>query len=261
MARRRMIDPDIWFNDKFTMLPDAARLFFIGIFSNADDDGRLKASPKYLKAHIFPYDETKTIENIKSWRDQCAEQKLIIIYSVNGQECLVLPGWKEHQQIRKDTYHPSEIPAPDGQLPLKHQTTTPSLQDRNESVTTDVTPTLHNKSSLVKSSQVKSNQSSIINFDVLSNEKDLTDFLTDFLTENLSAEGGRAKVMHFLKNELWPKSNRTMDSGVYDVLFESLRRYPVPKLARGIAKTLKYADGKKKPANYVLKILEEKEAD
>ena len=53
---RRMIDSKLWFNEKVAALPDAGRLLFIGIFSNADDDGRLGASPKYLKATIFPYD-------------------------------------------------------------------------------------------------------------------------------------------------------------------------------------------------------------
>jgi len=37
-----MITPEIWFNEKVASLPDAGRLLFIGIFSNADDDGRIK---------------------------------------------------------------------------------------------------------------------------------------------------------------------------------------------------------------------------
>ncbi|GAI90307.1 unnamed protein product [marine sediment metagenome] len=69
---RRMITPDIWFNEKVASLPDAGRLLFIGIFSNADDDGRLKASARFLKAHIFPYDD-KTTGLVKELRDKCAE--------------------------------------------------------------------------------------------------------------------------------------------------------------------------------------------
>ena len=86
MPRRRMIDPEIWFNEKFAKLPDPARLLFIGIFSNADDDGRLQASPKYLKAHIFPYDDDKGTREIKQFRDLCVKLGLITIYSVNGSE-------------------------------------------------------------------------------------------------------------------------------------------------------------------------------
>ena len=116
MPRRRMIDPEIWFNEKFAKLPDPARLLFIGIFSNADDDGRLRASPKYLKAHIFPYDDDKGTREIKQFRDLCVKLGLITIYSVNGSEYLELPGWLEHQQIRKDRYKPSALPSPDGSI-------------------------------------------------------------------------------------------------------------------------------------------------
>jgi hypothetical protein len=107
---RRMIDSGIWRNDKFGNLPDAGRLLFIGMFSNADDDGRLKASPRFLKAIIFPYDNDKTADQVQELRDQCAKLGLIRLYSKNGQEYLDLPGWKEHQRIRKDRYTPSKLP-------------------------------------------------------------------------------------------------------------------------------------------------------
>lgn len=108
---RRMIDPKIWFNEKVASLPDAGRLLFIGIFSSADDDGRLKASPKYLKAIIFPYDQDKTIEQVKELRDKCVASRLIRVYSKNSREYLDIPGWHEHQRIRKDRYTQSELPS------------------------------------------------------------------------------------------------------------------------------------------------------
>ena len=107
---RRMIDSEIWRNEKVSNLPDAGRLLFIGIFSNADDDGRLKASPRFLKATIFPYDDGKTADQIRELRDQCAEPGLIRVYSKNGKEYLDIPGWEEHQKIRKDRYTPSKLP-------------------------------------------------------------------------------------------------------------------------------------------------------
>lgn len=107
---RRMITPEICRNEKVASLPDAGRFLFIGIFSNADDDGRLKASPKFLKATIFPYDEDKTASQVTQLRDQCAVLGLIRLYSKNGTEYLDLPGWREHQLIRKDRYRPSKLP-------------------------------------------------------------------------------------------------------------------------------------------------------
>ncbi len=107
---RRMIDSEIWFNEKVASLPDAGRLLFIGIFSTADNEGRLRASPKYLKSHIFPYDD-KSLEQIRELKDQCAKLGLIRVYSKNTREYLDIPGWYEHQSIRKDRFKRSDLPA------------------------------------------------------------------------------------------------------------------------------------------------------
>lgn len=107
---RRMITSEIFFNEKVGSLPPNGRLLFIGIFSNADDDGRLKASPKFLKARMFPYDEEITSEDVRAWRDQCHQLGLIRVYSKDSKEYLDIPGWLEHQSIRKDRYRESTIP-------------------------------------------------------------------------------------------------------------------------------------------------------
>lgn len=111
MPRRRMVHPQIWRNEKFGNLTDAGRLLFIGIFSQADDDGRLKASPRFLMANIFPYDKDKTEEDIQQLRDQCADSKLIRVYANSKEEYLDIPGWSDHQQVRKDRYTPSNLPS------------------------------------------------------------------------------------------------------------------------------------------------------
>lgn len=151
---RRMIDPKIWFNEKVASLPDAGRLLFIGIFSNADDDGRLKASPKFLKATIFPYDEDKTVEHVKELRDKCSALELIRVYSKNSREYLDIPGWGEHQKIRKDRYTPSELPSFDDR---DNQMAT-SEQPYGNQPTTTGDPSIGEgrggKSSVVKSNRI-----------------------------------------------------------------------------------------------------------
>ena len=145
---RRMITGDICRNEKVASLPDAGRFLFIGIFSNADDDGRLKASPRFLKALIFPYDEDKTSEQVKRLRDQCAALGLIRLYNKNGMDYLDLPSWHEHQLIRKDRYNPS-------QLPSYNEASSVRQPDGNQMATAG----LHSigEGRLVKSSIVKSN--------------------------------------------------------------------------------------------------------
>lgn len=110
MPRKRQIDPGIWTSEQFINLADPwAKLLFIGMFSNADDEGRMKASLTHLKAVIFPADNV-TVEQMKRWRDMVEEQGLCHAYSVNGTEYLLLPTFGVHQYISKP--YPSRIPAP-----------------------------------------------------------------------------------------------------------------------------------------------------
>lgn len=114
---RRMITPEIWTNEKFGELDLIGKLTFIGLITNADDDGRIKGNPNHLKVKIFPYDFGITPDMVNQAVDRCHELKLIIKYSVNGGDFIYLCGWQEHQQIRKDRYHPSTLPQPpDNQL-------------------------------------------------------------------------------------------------------------------------------------------------
>lgn len=110
MARKRDIHPGIWASEQFIGLTEPwARLLFIGCISNADDDGRLKASPAYLKTIIFPGDSCAPAE-VKGWRDMLADQRLIVVYQVDGVDYLALPTWRKYQYVSK--YYPSRLPAP-----------------------------------------------------------------------------------------------------------------------------------------------------
>ncbi len=55
--KKRMLDGGIWANEKFAELPCMARLLQIGLINLADDQGRIKAHPSYLRSQLFPYDE------------------------------------------------------------------------------------------------------------------------------------------------------------------------------------------------------------
>jgi len=109
MARKRQIDPGIWASEQFISLSPLARLLFIGTISQSDDEGRLKASPQYLKCIIFPGDLC-TPEQILEWRKEISDAGLITVYSVNDTEYLLLPSWKKYQYINHK--FPSLIPAP-----------------------------------------------------------------------------------------------------------------------------------------------------
>ena len=57
MARIRMIKPDFFDDPDVADVSLAARLFFIGLWTQADKEGRLVDDMRRLKARIFPFDD------------------------------------------------------------------------------------------------------------------------------------------------------------------------------------------------------------
>ncbi len=103
MARRRMIDPTIWTNRKFIRLAFFERLFFIGLVSQADDEGKLWNDGLALKAGIFPADNL-SLDQIEGGLERLASVGLISC----DDEVIQLKGWTEYQTI--DRPKKSSIP-------------------------------------------------------------------------------------------------------------------------------------------------------
>ena len=94
-------------------MPPLARLLFIGLFSNADDQGRMRANARFVHGRIFPYDDTADVDTAGLLL-QLHDGGFIQIYSVDGSEFLQILGWTRHQKIDKPS--PSSHPcAPSAQ--------------------------------------------------------------------------------------------------------------------------------------------------
>ena len=107
MARKRMISPEIWDSENFSKLSILARLVFIGMFSNADDEGRGKAKAAFLKSKLFPYDESMRVADVESALDEVAENMSVTMYSHDGNEYYSFDNWKKWQKVDKPS--PSNI--------------------------------------------------------------------------------------------------------------------------------------------------------
>lgn len=108
MARKRDLDPALWENEDLAAVPREARLLFIACISQADDDGRLKGSARYLRSKAFPYDEDVSASDVETWRDQLVERGPLCVYSVDGEQYVHLPNWHRWQSINRRV--PSRIP-------------------------------------------------------------------------------------------------------------------------------------------------------
>lgn len=108
---RRMIDSSIWYKESFVQLPPAGRLLQIGMINHADDQGRLIATPFYLKGQIFPGDNI-AFDEIQSWLEQMHENGTIILYTVSGRQYAQFANWWDYQSLQYA--QPSKFPRPEG---------------------------------------------------------------------------------------------------------------------------------------------------
>lgn len=109
MARKRMIDPNIWQSEDFGKLSILAKLVFIGLFSNADDEGRGRANPTYLKSILFPYEESIRSADIDKTLSEISSNMSVVFYSYNGSNYYSLTKWYDWQKIEKP--QDSKLPA------------------------------------------------------------------------------------------------------------------------------------------------------
>ena len=110
MARKRMLSPEIWESESFSSLSDFQKIVFIGLISLADDEGRGKANPSFIKSTLFPYDENRRVAEVKSALGQIARCTSTQFYNVNGSDYYLLTSWKKWQKIDKPSK--SKLPPP-----------------------------------------------------------------------------------------------------------------------------------------------------
>lgn len=109
MARIRTIKPSFFRSDDVSALPLRARLTWIGLWTQCDDQGRMKDHARLIKADVWPLDAV-SLADIESDLETLAEHGRIARYEVDGQRYLEITNWREHQAIQKPT--PSKIPPP-----------------------------------------------------------------------------------------------------------------------------------------------------
>lgn len=115
MPRIRTIKPEFWLSPQVMNLSHSGRLMFIGLITQADDDGRGLVDARRLKAAIFPGDEC-ALADIEGWLAEVACERLAILYTDSkGIRLYQLTGWSKHQKVPKPT--PSNYESPTGTLP------------------------------------------------------------------------------------------------------------------------------------------------
>lgn len=116
MARIRQIKPQFFTDEDIVTLGPLARLFFIGLWTVADREGRLEDKPLTLKLQILPFDEVDPAVLLA----ELAARSLIYRYQVDGKRYISIPGFTKHQHCHKDEAA-SKLPGPETGSPLHRQ--------------------------------------------------------------------------------------------------------------------------------------------
>lgn len=110
MTRSRTVRPTFWTSFSLAQVEREVRLFFVGLWTEADDEGRLIDAPKALAGALFPHDPDVDADTVTRWLDELVRVGAIRRYRAKGASYLHIPAWKEHARPPHPT--PSKLPAP-----------------------------------------------------------------------------------------------------------------------------------------------------
>lgn len=116
MARKRMIDPSIWTDDGMAELTPRQQLLYIGLVSNADDEGRLKGSASAVRLLLPTIYGGVALDDVQGDLGAVLGAfRQLRAYRVEGRPYLVFLNYARWQRIDKPSA--SILPAPPDDSP------------------------------------------------------------------------------------------------------------------------------------------------
>ena len=111
MARKRMIDPSIWTDEGMAALTPRQQLLYIGLVSNADDDGRLRGSAVAVGLMLPTVMGEATVAEVEAdLRAVLGQMRKLCRYQHDGNTYLCFRNYARWQNINRPTT--SRLPAP-----------------------------------------------------------------------------------------------------------------------------------------------------
>jgi hypothetical protein len=112
MARIRTVKPEFWEDEIIGRLSRDARLLFIATFNMADDEGRLRWTPAYVRAQAFMFDDDLSLADVARLMMELERAELVVSYEggKRDQRLSYVRNFTKHQRVDKP--QPSKLPAP-----------------------------------------------------------------------------------------------------------------------------------------------------
>lgn len=107
MPRARSVKPGLFKNVDLSRLGADATLLFVGLWTLADREGRLKDIPAWIKVEVFPYRPVKVDALLSS----LSNSGFIVRYEADGEKYIQVVNFKKHQSPHVKECA-STIPAP-----------------------------------------------------------------------------------------------------------------------------------------------------
>jgi hypothetical protein len=269
-----MIDPSFWDDHYIGTLSDPERLFVLGCIGNADDEGRLKGHPAYLKAAIFMYDTNKDETCVSSLKTTCLDKMAswpathpyhLVPYQNSNEEYLFFPNWVATNRPSHPTKSQLPPPPPEAlpifsRVPPEKSETPPTQAQASLSRTSPEDLASPSAAGQVRSGQVRLGKGSIGDFTKITDETEMTDRLTDLLVSAAAGTGPRLREAAILRDFWQQVLGEPMNSTIDQFTFLATQDYPPAVLARAYAKAVKYKGGKTGSYKYIDVILKEEMA-
>ena len=121
MARIRTIKPEFFSSERIAQLSLGARLTFQGLWTEADDYGVCEGNARYLKGHLWAFDDNITALHVEAFLAEMLEEKprpLITFFEVDGKRWIQVLGW-HHQKINRPSG--KRNPSPPAQTRPRHE--------------------------------------------------------------------------------------------------------------------------------------------
>jgi hypothetical protein len=111
-----MVSSSISTDARVRALPCAqARLLFTWALTHADNLGRMRAEPGFVRAVVLPHEDA-TDADVEGWLANMARLGLVELYEADGGRFLQFRAWAKHQRLAR--MKRSDLPPPPDREPL-----------------------------------------------------------------------------------------------------------------------------------------------
>ena len=102
--------PEMWSDEALGTVSIQAQCLFVGLITQADDEGRVEGGAARMRALIWPYKVEVPPESVEQWLDELQNSALVSRYIIAERQYLALNGWSRNQKVDRPSM--SRIPAP-----------------------------------------------------------------------------------------------------------------------------------------------------